>query len=76
MNLCLNTFVIQFLDDLLDTCLVIAPRALLLRDAHRGHYKDDGSYKEGWSHVESFAGKHRRASTAILEHNPLPQKFP
>src|SRR5882724_477692 len=52
MNLCLNTFVIQSLDDLLDTCLVTAPRALLLRYAHRGHCKDEDSYKECWSHVE------------------------
>ncbi len=52
MNLCLNTFVIQFLDDLFDTCLVTALRALLLRYADRGHCKDDGSYKECWSHVE------------------------
>src|SRR5947209_1704410 len=52
MNLCLNAFVIQFPDDLLDTCLVTAPRALLLPLAHRGHCKDEDSYKEYWSHVE------------------------
>ena len=40
----LRAFVIQFLDDLLDTCLVTAPRALLLCYAHRGHCKDDRSY--------------------------------
>src|SRR5204863_8405119 len=52
MNLCLNAFVIQFPDDLLDTCLVTAARALLLRFAHRGHRKDEDSYKECSSHVE------------------------
>src|SRR5207249_2182408 len=52
MNLCLNAFVIQFPDDLLDTCLVTAPRALLLPFAHRGHCKDEDSYKECSSHVE------------------------
>src|SRR6476620_9949915 len=53
MDLCLNTFVIQFPDDLLDTCLLTVCRALLLRYAHRRHCKDDGSYQECWSHVES-----------------------
>src|SRR5436190_18472506 len=52
MNLCLNAFVIQFPDGLLDTCSVTAPRALLLPYAHRGHCKDEGSYKEYWSHVK------------------------
>ena len=52
MNLCLNTFVIQFPDDFLDTCLVTVPRALLLRYAGRGHCKDEDRYKECWSHVE------------------------
>ena len=52
MNLCLNAFVIQFPDDLLDTCLVTAPRALLLPFAYRGHCKDEDSYKECSSHVE------------------------
>src|SRR5207248_877494 len=52
MNLCVNAFVIQFPDDLLDTCFVTAPRALLLPYAHRGHCKDEDSYKEYWSHVE------------------------
>src|SRR4029450_4517685 len=52
MNLCLNAFVIQFPDDLLDTCLVTASRALLLPFAHRGHCKDEDSYKECSSHVE------------------------
>src|SRR5437667_7888935 len=52
MNLCLNAFVIQFPDDLLDTCLVTAPRALLLPFAHRGDCKDEDSYKEWLSHVE------------------------
>src|SRR5438477_10697893 len=52
MNLCLNAFVIQLPDGLLDTCLVTAARALLLPYAHRGHCKDEDSYKEYWSHVE------------------------
>src|SRR5438876_4752015 len=52
MNLCLNAFVIQFPDDLLDTCLVTAPRALLLPFARRGHCKGEDSYKECSSHVE------------------------
>jgi len=56
MNLCLNTFVIQFLDDLLDTCLVTARRALLLCYAHRGHCKDEDSYKECSFHVELSIG--------------------
>ena len=46
MNLCLNAFVIQFPDGLLDTCSVSAPRALLLPYAHRGHCKDEDGYKE------------------------------
>src|SRR6266550_4669176 len=45
MNLCLNAFVIQFPDDLLDTCSVTAPRALFLPYAHSGHCKDEDSYK-------------------------------
>src|SRR5438128_6279158 len=52
MNLCLNAFVIQFPDDLIDTCLVTAPRVLLLPFAYRGHCKDEDSYKEFSSHVE------------------------
>src|SRR6266540_282786 len=52
MNLCLNAFVIQFPDDVFDTCLVSVPRALLLRFAHRGHCKDEDSYKECSSHVK------------------------
>src|SRR4029434_2348377 len=52
MNLCLNAFVIQFPDGLLDTCSITAPRVLLLPYAHRGHCKDEDSYKECWSHVE------------------------
>src|SRR4029077_4254816 len=52
MNLCLNAFVIQFPDGLLDTCSVTAPRALFLPFAHRGHCKDEDSYKECSSHVE------------------------
>jgi len=52
MNLGLNAFVIQFPDDLIDTCLMTAPRALLLPFAHWGHGKDEDSYKEGSSHVE------------------------
>src|SRR6266496_4602899 len=54
MNLCLNAVVIQFPDGLLDTCSVTAPRALLLPYAHRGHCKDESSYKECWSHVFSI----------------------
>src|SRR5207237_257190 len=46
MNLCLNAFVIQFPNGLLDTCSVTAPRALLLPYTHRGHCKDEDSYKE------------------------------
>src|SRR5438874_13250993 len=56
MNLCLNAFVIQFPDGLLDTCSVSAPRALLLPYAHRGHCKDEDSYKECSSHVELSIG--------------------
>src|SRR5436190_2265200 len=52
MNLCLNAFVIQFPNGLLDTCSMTAARALLLPYAHRGHCKDEDSYKECWSHVE------------------------
>src|SRR5947208_8810618 len=52
MNLCVNAFVIQFPDGLLDTCSVPAPRALVLPYAHRGHCKDEDSYKECSSHVE------------------------
>src|SRR5438067_12752988 len=50
MNLCLNAFVIQFPDGLLDTCSVTAPRALLLPYAHSGHCKDEDTYKECRSH--------------------------
>src|SRR4029450_7817285 len=60
MNLCLNAFVIQFPDDLLDTCSVTAPRALLLPFAHRGHCKDEDSYKECSSHVEFSISLTRR----------------
>src|SRR5205807_4576665 len=52
MNLCLDAFVIQFPNGLLNTCSVTALRALLLPYAHRGHCKDEDSYKEYWSHVE------------------------
>src|SRR2546429_1271261 len=52
MNLCLNAFVIQFPNGLLDTCSVTALRALLLPYAHTGHCKDEDSYKECSSHVE------------------------
>src|SRR5213592_5136958 len=52
MNLCLNAFVLQFPNGLLDTCSVTAPRTLPLPYAHRGHCKDEDSYKEYWSHVE------------------------
>ena len=52
MNLCLNAFVIQFSDGLLDTCSVTVLRALLLPYAHRSHCKDEGSYNECWFHVE------------------------
>jgi hypothetical protein len=51
MNLCLDTFVIQFPDNLLDTCSVTA-RALVLPYAHRGYRKDEDSHKECSSHVE------------------------
>src|SRR6266404_6146272 len=65
MNLCLNAFVIQFPDGLLDTCSVTAPPALLLPYAHRGHCKDEDSYKECWSHVEFSIGLTRtRSATA------------
>ena len=53
MNLCLNAFVIQFPDGLLDTRSVSALRALLLPYAHRGHCKDEDSYKERSSKEES-----------------------
>src|SRR4029077_19416832 len=46
MNLCLNAFVIQFLDGLLDTCSVTDRRALLLPYAHRGHCKDEDRDKD------------------------------
>src|SRR6266699_3368939 len=62
MNLCLNTFVIQFPDGLLDTCSVSAPRALLLPYAHRGHRKDEDSYKECSFHVELSIGLTRTSS--------------
>ena len=52
MNLCLNAFVIQFPDGLLDTCSVSVPGALLLPYAHRDHCKDEDSYKDCSSHVE------------------------
>src|SRR5438067_125372 len=65
MNLCLNAFVIQFPNGLLDTCSVTAPRALLLPYAHRGHCKDEDSYKEYWSHVEfSISLTRTRSATA------------
>src|ERR1700693_1774799 len=72
MNLCLNTFVIQFLDDLLDTCLVTGPRALLLRYAHRGHCKDEDSCKDCWSHVEfsiSLTGIRLQAAIYCCPHS-------
>src|SRR6476620_9031089 len=57
MNLCLNAFVIQFPDGLLDTCSVTAaPRAPLLPYAHRGHCKDEDSDKECSSHLELSIG--------------------
>jgi hypothetical protein len=52
MNLCLNAFVIQPPDGLLDYCLVSVPRALLLPFANRGQCKDKDRYKECSSHVE------------------------
>src|SRR5213076_1346443 len=63
MNLCLNAFVIQLPDGLLDTCLVTAARALLLPYAHSGHCNDEDSYKEYWSHVE-FSISLTRSATA------------
>ena len=56
MNLCLNAFVIQSPDGLLDIYSVTAPRALPLRYAHRDHCKDEDSYKECRSHVEFSIG--------------------
>ena len=67
MNLCLNAFVIQFPDGLLDTCSVTAPRALLLPYAHRGHCKDEDSYKECSSHVEFSIGLTRRAQPPLWQ---------
>src|SRR6476646_9826261 len=52
MNLCLNAFVIHLPDDLLNTCSVSAPRALLLPCAHRSPCNDENSYKKGSSHVK------------------------
>src|SRR5947207_6638179 len=66
MNLCLNAFVIQFPDGLLDTCSVTAPRALLLPCAHRGHCKDEDSYKECSSHVELSIGLTRIRSPPLV----------
>src|SRR4029434_9934569 len=77
MNLCLNAFVIQFPDGLLDTCLVTAPRALLLPFAHRGHCKDEDSYKECSSLVEfsinltSIRWKCYAFFCGIIPYNPL-----
>jgi len=42
----------HYVDDLLDSCLLTAARALLLRFAHRGHGKDEDSHKECSSHEE------------------------
>src|SRR5206468_6896352 len=77
MNLCLNAFVIQFPDGLLDTCSVSPLRALLLPFAHRGHCKDEDSYKECSSHVELSIGltRSRRENPAFnygfFRPNPL-----
>ena len=62
MNLCLNAFVIQFPDGLLDTCSVTAPRARLLPYAHRGDCKDEDSYKERscWGTVRQKRSHGRR----------------
>src|ERR1700758_990594 len=73
MNLCLNAFVIEFPDDLLDTCLVTASRALLLPFAHRGHCKEEDSYKECSSHVESSIILTRIRSAADGDHEVNPQ---
>src|SRR5438874_2508955 len=77
MNLCLNAFVIQFPDDLLDTYLVTASRVLVLRYAHRGHCKDYEGYKEWWSHVEFSISLTRirlqRAIYFCLHRDSLPE---
>ena len=52
MNLCLNAFIIQLSYDLLNAASLISTCALLLPFAHRGHCKDEDSYKECWSHVK------------------------
>src|SRR6267143_1104909 len=65
MNLCLNAFVIQFPDGLLDTRSVTAPRALVLPYAHRGHCKDEDSYKECSSHVEFSISLTRKRRTFV-----------
>src|SRR5437773_12457531 len=67
MNLCLNAFVIQFPNGLLDTCSVTAPRALLLPYAHRSHCKEEDSYKEYWSHVEFSVSLTRQGLAAANE---------
>src|SRR3954470_22303318 len=59
MNLCLNAFVIQLPDDLLDTCLMTATRALLLSFAHRSHCKEEDSYKECSIHAEFSFERHQ-----------------
>ena len=51
MNLCLNAFVIQFPDGLLDTCSVTV-RALVLPYAQTGNRKDEDSHKECSCHEE------------------------
>src|SRR5436190_23999697 len=62
MNLCLNAFVIQFPNGVIDTCSVTAPRALLLPYAHRGRCKNEDSYKEYWPHVECSISLTRMSS--------------
>ena len=73
MNLCLNAFVIQFPDDLLDTCSVTAPCALLLPSAHRGHCKDEDSYKECSFHVEFSISLTRYKISDRARHRAWPQ---
>jgi hypothetical protein len=70
MDLCLNTFVIQFPDDLLDTCLLTVCRALLLRYAHRRHCKDEEGYKEFSSHIDSLPEHTARSHPRLLGNLP------
>src|SRR5215475_14270825 len=77
MSLCLNTFVIQPPDGLLDTYSVTVPHALLLRYAHRGHCKDEESYKEYWFHPEfSISLTRSRWNCPVVFYGIIPSNPP